>query len=227
MHISIFRHKNKINIYLLQYFFDIKSFLILKINMIVNIIKNAVKIIIHKIYNILLSREDIMTKEVFLFIENEFRDEEAIYPYYRFKEAGYDVKVIGPEKDKEYRGKFGLVLKSDLSASQADPDNAAAIIIPGGNAPDKMRINKDMVELVKKAFLKGKVIATICHGGWMLVEADIVRGRKVTGYKAIATDLKNAGGEYIDSEVIVDGNFVTSRVPGDLPAFCSSILKLI
>ncbi len=168
-----------------------------------------------------------MAKEIFILIENEFRDEEAIYPYYRFKEAGYDVRVVGPEKDKEYRGKFGLVLKSDLSASQADLDNVSAIIIPGGNAPDKMRINKHMVELVRRASLEGKVIATICHGGWMLVEADVLKGKKVTGYKAISTDLKNAGAEYIDSEVVVDGNLVTSRIPGDLPSFCSSILKLI
>jgi protease I len=168
-----------------------------------------------------------MVKKILLLIENEYRDEEVIYPYYRFKEAGYDVKVVGPEADKEYKGKFGTVLKSDLSASQADLDDVAAIIIPGGNAPDKMRINKDMVDIVKNSSLQGKVVAAICHGGWMPVEADIIKGKKVTGYKAIATDLKNAGGEYIDSEVIIDGNLVTSRGPDDLPAFCRAILELI
>jgi protease I len=188
-----------------------------------NIIKNTDTIIIEK--NI--KKENSMAKEVFILIENEFRDEEAIYPYYRLKEAGYDVKIVGPEKDKEYRGKFGVTLKSDLSSSQADTGNAVAIVIPGGYAPDKMRINKDMVNLVKKAFLQGSVIAAICHGGWMLIEAGIVRGKEVTGYKAISTDLKNAGGKYIDSEVVVDGNIVTSRVPGDLPAFCKAIIKQI
>jgi len=168
-----------------------------------------------------------MTKTILLLIENEFRDEEAVYPYYRFKEAGYDVETVGPQKGKEYKGKFGVTLKSDLSASQIDLADVIAVIIPGGNAPDKMRINKDMVDLVKKAFLQGKVVAAICRGGWMLAEAGIARGKKVTGYKAIATDLKNAGGEYIDSEVVIDGNLVTSRIPDDLPAFCSSILKLI
>ncbi len=168
-----------------------------------------------------------MSKTVLLLIENEFRDEEAIYPYYRFIEAGYNVKIVGPEANKEYRGKFGVVLKSDILASQADLDNTAAVIIPGGYAPDKMRINHDMVNLVKEAFSRHIVIASICHGGWMLAEADIIKGKKVTGYKAIATDLKNAGGEYIDKEVVVDGNIVTSRIPNDLPAFCRAILKLL
>jgi protease I len=168
-----------------------------------------------------------MSKTILLLIENEFRDEEAVYPYYRFKEAGYDVKIVGPEKDKEYRGKFGVILKSDLAASEVKLENVIAVIIPGGYAPDKMRINSDMVDIVKNASLQGKVVAAICHGGWMLAEADIVRGKKVTGYKAIATDLKNAGGRYIDSEVAVDGNIVTSRTPNDLPAFCRSILELI
>jgi protease I len=168
-----------------------------------------------------------MSKTILILIENEFRDEEALYPYYRLKEAGYDVKLVGPEKGEEYKGKFGMILKSDLAASEIEPDNVAAVIIPGGYAPDKMRINKDMVNLVKRIFLQGKVTAAICHGGWMLAEADIVRGRKVTGYKAIATDLKNAGGDYVDSEVVVDGNLVTSRTPDDLPAFCRSILKLM
>jgi len=168
-----------------------------------------------------------MAKKLLLLIENEFRDEEVIYPYYRFKEAGYDVKVVGPEADKEYKGKFGAVLKSDLSASQVNLDDVIAVIIPGGNAPDKMRIQKNMVDLVKRAFRLQKIIAAICHGGWMLVEADIIRGRKVTGYRSIATDLKNASGEYLDKEVVVDGNLVTSRIPADLPAFCRSILELI
>ena len=168
-----------------------------------------------------------MTEKIFLLIENEYRDEEVIYPYYRFKDAGYEVKIAGPEKGKQYRGKYGTFLKSDLAVSEANPDDAAALIIPGGYAPDKMRINKDMVDLVKKMNLLQKVIGAICHGGWMLAEADIIKGKKVTGYISIATDLKNAGGEYLDKEVVVDGNIVTSRKPDDLPAFCRAILELI
>ena len=168
-----------------------------------------------------------MGNKVFILIEDGFRDEEIIYPYYRFIEAGYEVMVVGPDAGKEYKGKFGLPTRSDITASQVDLAEVAAVIIPGGFAPDKMRLNKDMIDLVKNAFDNCKVIASICHGGWMLVEADICRGKDVTGYIAIATDLINAGGNYIDKEVVVDGNLVTSRIPDDLPAFCRSTLELI
>jgi len=167
-----------------------------------------------------------MSKKILIFIEDIFRDEEAVYPYYRLMEAGYDVRIVGPEAKKIYTGKFGFPLESDMSPAQVELDEVAAIIIPGGFAPDRMRLNKPMVELLKKASDACKVIAAICHGGWMLVEADICRGRDITGYAAIATDLKNAGGNYVDKEVVVDGNLVTSRVPADLPAFCRAILEL-
>jgi len=168
-----------------------------------------------------------MGNKVLILIEDGFRDEELIYPYYRFIEAGYEVKMVGPEAGREYKGKFGLPIKSDISPTQVDLEEVAGIIIPGGFAPDKMRIDRAMVDLVKKASDACKVIAAICHGGWMLVEADICKGKDVTGYIAIATDLANAGGNYMDKEVVVDGNLVTSRIPGDLPAFCRSTLELI
>lgn len=183
--------------------------------------------IISKRKIIILIPEDIMGNKVFILVEDGFRDEEIIYPYYRFIEAGYEVMIVGPEAGKEYKGKFGLPVKSDITASQVDLTEVAALIIPGGFAPDKMRLNRDMVDLTKKVFDSCKIIAAICHGGWMLVEADICRGKDVTGYTAIATDLKNAGGNYIDKEVVVDGNLVTSRIPDDLPAFCRSTLELI
>ena len=168
-----------------------------------------------------------MGNKVFILTEDGYRDEELIYPYYRFIEAGYEVQIVGPEAGKEYKGKFGLPIKSDISPGQVTLEEVAALIIPGGFAPDKMRLNRDMVDLVRKVFDSCRVIASICHGGWMLVEADICRGKDVTGYIAIATDLKNAGGNYIDKEVVVDDNLVTSRIPADLPAFCRSTLELI
>lgn len=168
-----------------------------------------------------------MENKVLILVEDGFRDEELIYPYYRFIEAGYEVKIVGPEAGREYKGKFGLPINSDISPDQVILEEVAAVIIPGGFAPDKMRIDQAMVDLVKKAFDACKVVAAICHGGWMLAEADICRGKNVTGYIAIATDLANAGGNYIDKEVVVDGNLVTSRIPGDLPAFCRSTLELI
>jgi protease I len=164
---------------------------------------------------------------VILLVEDAFRDEELIYPYYRFKEAGYTVKIVGPQKNTEYRGKFGLPVISDLLPSEVDINDVAAVIIPGGFAPDKMRINEEMVRLVKDAFENCRIIGAICHGGWMLAEADIIKGRNVTGYKAIATDLTNAGGNYLDREVVVDKNIVTSRIPDDLPVFCRDLLELL
>ena len=168
-----------------------------------------------------------MAKKVLVLIEDGFRDEEAAYPYYRFIEAGYDVKIVGPESKKQYLGKFGLPMNSDLSPAQVELEEVAAVIIPGGFAPDKMRIKKSMVDLVKEAFGACKVIAAICHGGWMLVEADICKGKNVTGYIAIATDLANAGGKFVDKEVVVDENLVTSRTPEDLPAFCREIINFL
>jgi len=168
-----------------------------------------------------------MSKTVLLLVEDGFRDEEVIYPYYRFIEAGFDVKVVGPEKNKEYKGKFGVGIKSTLAPEDVDINEIAAVIIPGGYAPGKMRLNKLMVNIVRNAFISSKIIASICHGGQMLVEADIVRGKNVTSRKGVATDLKNAGGNYLDQEVVVDGNLITSRIPEDLPAFCRTAIDLI
>ena len=168
-----------------------------------------------------------MSNTVLLLIENGYRDEEVIYPYYRFIEAGFNVDVVGPEKNKEYKGKFGSSLKSTLTPKDVDINEIVAVIIPGGYAPDIMRLNKPMVKIVRDAFNSSKIIASICHAGHMLVEADIVKGKNVTSWISLATDLKNAGGNYLDQEVVVDGNLVTSRMPDDLPAFCRAAIDLI
>ncbi len=164
---------------------------------------------------------------VLLLIEDLFEDVEAVYPYYRLLEEGYEVNIVGPEANKEYKGKKGLSLKSDMAVDEANLDNVDCMIIPGGYAPDRMRRNKNMVNLVKEALNSCKVIGSICHGPWMLAEADIIKGRKVTGFFSISTDLKNAGAEYLDQEVVVDDNIITSRNPGDLPIFCKSIIALL
>jgi len=166
-------------------------------------------------------------KRIYILVEDLFEDTELLYPYYRMQEAGYDVVTIGPDKGEEYRGKNGLTIISDISVSEADIEDTAAIIIPGGYAPDRLRRNRHIVELVKKAHKKCMVVAAICHGPWMLAEAGIIRGMQVTGFFSISTDLKNAGAEYVDREVVVDGNIITSREPGDLPAFCKNIIELI
>ncbi len=160
-------------------------------------------------------------------VDSGFQEAELLYPYYRFQEAGYKVDLVGPKAKENYVGEHGYGMRSDLSPEDVNIDEYDAVVIPGGRAPDRMRTKKAMVDLVKKAFEKGKVIAAICHGPQMLIEADVVRGRKATSYTAVATDLKNAGATFENKSVIVDGNLVTSRWPSDLPDFCREALKLL
>ncbi len=166
-------------------------------------------------------------KRVLLFVENGFEDRELMYPYYRMQEAGYKVDVVGPRAKVTYNGEYGLTMKSDFSPQDVNIDEYAAIIIPGGRAPDRMRTNKGLVSLANEAFQRGKVIAAICHGPQLLIEAGVVKGKKATCYVSVSTDLKNAGGIYLNKSVVVDGNLVTSRFPADLPDFCRETLRLL
>ncbi len=168
-----------------------------------------------------------MDKKVLIFIEDMFEDVELIYPYYRMKEEGYKVLLVGTDKGKSYKGKKGVTMISDISAKESLSEKFQAVIIPGGYAPDKMRRNKDMVNLLKNVADSSIVIAAICHGPWMLAEADIVKGVKITSFHSITTDMINAGAEYIDSECVVDKNIITSRQPEDLPVFCKNIIEMI
>jgi len=120
-----------------------------------------------------------------------------------------------------------MSMKTTLALEDVNINEIAAVIIPGGYAPDLMRVNKLMVKIVRDAFNSSKIIASICHAAHMLVEAGIIRGKNVTCWKSLATDLINAGGNYLDREVVVDGNLVTSRMPDDLPAFCRATIDLI
>ena len=166
-------------------------------------------------------------EKVLLFVENGFDDRELMYPYYRFQEAGYKVDVVGPKEKVAYKGEYGLTMESDFSPKDVNVDDYVAVIIPGGRAPDRMRINKGLVDLARGAFQKKKIIAAICHGPQVLIEADVVREKRATCYISVSTDLKNAGGTYVDESVVVDGNLVTSRFPADLPNFCREALKLL
>lgn len=166
-------------------------------------------------------------KKVLLFAENGFEDRELMYPYYRLQEAGYKVDIVGPKAKESYKGEYGLTVVSDLSPENVKIDEYDAVVIPGGRAPDRMRLNRGLVQLVTQAFNKGKVIAAVCHGPQLLIEAGVVKGKKATCYMSVATDLKNAGGIYEDKSVVVDGNLVTSRFPADLPNFCREILRLL
>jgi intracellular protease, PfpI family len=165
--------------------------------------------------------------KVLLFVENGFEDAEAIYPYYRFQEADFVVDVVGPKKGEVYKGKHGYPLTAGLAPADVDIAAYAAVIIPGGQAPDRMRLNDGLVDLLKAARAQGLVIGAICHGPQMLIEADLVRGLNVTCYKSVLTDILNAGAIYHDLPAVADAQIVTSRVPADLPEFCRQILALL
>lgn len=165
-------------------------------------------------------------KNVLIFIGPDFEDRELIYPYYRFLEAGAKVKLAGLG-EKTYKGKYGIPMNVDGNCEDFVDQKWDAVMVPGGWAPDKIRANKAALEIVKKAAQQGAVVSAICHGGWVLASADVVRGKKVTSYKNISDDLINAGAKWEDAEVVVDGSMVTSRTPADLPAFCREMIKIM
>ncbi|NLX47676.1 MAG: type 1 glutamine amidotransferase [Euryarchaeota archaeon] len=162
-------------------------------------------------------------KKVGVLVEDDYEDLELWYPYYRLLEAGYDPVLIGP-KPGTYRGKHGYQAVATLAAEQVDPRELAGLIVPGGFAPDRLRTHGSVVELLRIVFDREMLVASICHGGSLLVSANVVRGRKVTSYRSIEMDLINAGARYIDRDVVVDGNIVTSRRPDDLPSFMREVL---
>lgn len=163
-------------------------------------------------------------RKIAILLENAYQDLELWYPYYRMKEEGAQVILIAPTT-QEYKGKFGYPAKADITIDEAKTEDYDAVIIPGGFAPDFMRRNTKMIAFVRNMYEAGKLIAAICHAGWMLASADIIRNKKVTGFSAIKTDLVNAGAQFLDEEVVRDGNIITSRNPDDLPAFCREIIK--
>ncbi len=163
-------------------------------------------------------------KRIALLVENLYQDQEVWYPYFRLKEEGAEVVVVGTGSAKAYTSKFGYPIDADKSASEVSAADFDGVIIPGGYAPDIMRRYPDMVKLVRDAVMAGKVVASICHGGWMLASAKILQGRTVTSFFAIKDDLEHAGAKFVDMEVAVDKNLITSRKPDDLPAFLRAII---
>jgi protease I len=166
-------------------------------------------------------------KRVIILVEEMYNEFEFWYPFYRLKEAGVEVVVVGSGSSDTYNSKSGLPCTIDTNADQVSGADFDGIIIPGGYAPDHMRRYPPMVKLVKDLFDAGKVVAAICHAGWMLASAEILEGRTVTGFFAIKDDLIHAGANYVDQEVVVDGNLITSRKPDDLPAFMRAVLEAL
>jgi protease I len=167
-------------------------------------------------------------KHIAIMIEEDFEDSEFTEPLRAMKDAGARVVVVGSGSKQSYKGKRGsATIAADTTADRVKPGDLDAIIIPGGYAPDKMRLYQPMVDLVKKAHDAGKIIAAICHGPQLLISADIIRGRRVTSWPSIAVDLKNAGAIWVDEPAVRDSNIITSRRPFDLPKFNKAIIEAL
>jgi len=159
-------------------------------------------------------------KKVMIMVAELFNDYEFIYPYYRLLETGAHVEVVGAKAGMVYSSKVGTTAKSTAAAKDLNPAEFAGLVIPGGYAPD-------FVSLVREMTNQGKVVAAICHAGWMLASAKILQGRTVTSYFAIKDDLIHAGANWVDQEVVEDGGLITSRTPDDLPAFMRAVVAAL
>jgi protease I len=161
-------------------------------------------------------------------LADDFEDSEFRVPYDRIKAAGHDITVVGRQAGKEVKGKKGKeTFTPEKGPDQVSAADFAALVIPGGYSPDKLRVDEGIVKFVRSFFGSDKPVAAICHAGSLLVEADAVEGRTVTSWPSVRTDLINAGAEWVDKEVVVDGRLITSRKPDDLPAFCDAILAAL
>ena len=168
-----------------------------------------------------------MGKTIGMLVEQDYQDMEVWYPLYRLREAGHKVLVIGAGTAPSYKGKFGYPITVDTTADKVAAKDLDGIVVPGGWAPDYLRRHKAVTDLVRDCHKQGKVVGAICHAGWVLVSAGILKGRTVTCFSAIRDDVEAAGATWVDREVQVDGNLVTARKPDDLPAFCREILRLL
>ncbi len=163
---------------------------------------------------------------VAVLVENDYQDMEVWVPLYRLREEGHRTVVVGPAV-KEYRSKHGYPIAAEIAASQARAGDFAGVVIPGGWAPYRLRQDPAVLKLVRDLFEAKRVVAAICHAGWVLASAGVARGRRLTCYRAIRDDMMNAGAEVVDQEVVRDGNLITSRVPDDLPVFCREIIRAL
>jgi protease I len=164
--------------------------------------------------------------QVAILVENDYQDQEVWVPLYRLREEGYRTVVIAPAPGT-YKSKHGYPIQAEMAASQASGADFEGVVIPGGWAPDRLRQDPGVLGFVRDLFERRKVVAAICHAGWVLASAGVARGRKVTAYQAIRDDMVHAGSEFVDQEVVRDGHLITSRRPDDLPAFCREIVRAL
>lgn len=166
-------------------------------------------------------------KRVAMLCEQIYEDLELWYPYHRLREEGAEVDIIAPRKGETYPSKHGYPAKADRGIDEFRAEDYDAMVIPGGFAPDHMRRTPAMVDAVRAMNAAGKPLAAICHAGWMLASAGAVKNRTVTSFFAIRDDMENAGANWVDQDVVVDGNLITSRYPGDLPMFGRAIVQTL
>lgn len=163
---------------------------------------------------------------VLMLVGPEYEDLEVWYPKLRLEEAGYETPLAGMG-ERSYRGKHGYPCPVDANVRDFSADALVGILAPGGWAPDKLRRDPAVLDLVRDVHEQGKLVATICHGPWILISAQIVRGRRLTSTVGIRDDIVNAGASWVDEPAVIDGNIVSSRVPKDLPAFCVAMLEVL
>lgn len=165
-------------------------------------------------------------KRVMIFAEDNYEDLELWYPRLRLVEAGVQVTVAGP-REKTYKSKHGYPVETDGNVADYNPADFDGVVVPGGFCPDRLRRYEEVLSFTREIAAAGKMHSAICHGGWVLVSADVLRGKRCTSVPAIKDDLKNAGGIWVDEPCVVDGALVTAQVPKDLPAFCREMLAIL
>jgi protease I len=164
------------------------------------------------------------SKRILIFVDDVYEDLELCYPRLRLIEAGAHVTVAGPAADRVYQGKHGYPCRSDAAIAEMEAGDFHGVVIPGGFMPDRLRRDAKVLSLVREFAAAKKLVAAICHGGWIAISAGVYRGVRVTGSLGIKDDLINAGALWEDAPVVVDRHFISSRKPDDLPEFCRAIL---
>jgi len=166
-------------------------------------------------------------KSVLIFIEDAYEDMELMYPKYRLQEAGYCIVIAGPKAASQYIGKHGYPCSADAAIADMNESDFLGVVLVGGWAPDKLRRDAKVKSLIAEFHQSRKLIAAICHGGWMAISAGVYKGVKVTGSLGIKDDLVNAGAIFESAPVVVDRHFVSSRNPDDLPYFMKGVLQVL
>lgn len=167
-----------------------------------------------------------MSKTLLTFVEDLYEDLELWYPKLRCEEAGFAMRLAAPEL-KTYQGKHGYPAKADLLLKDVASQDFCGLLVPGGFMPDKLRRNPKVLSLTRECFAQGKLVAFICHGGWIPISARILQGKRVTGSLGIKDDLENAGGIWVNEPVVVDGNLISSRTPLDLAPFAKAMVEFL